>query len=429
MASRGQIFGILAGASAPMSRTELEEKVGESYRRFQTQLDRWVKQELIEDVGDHHYVLTDKGRDEALLGEIETISTAELPVELTGKGKETQATTQTTEYQQFLRLGMNVGVVPLNLIKITTDHIWSGGNYEDLRWVALGFQQMGIQRDLANRWLHAWGSHLKQPVPADLPADYLAPEARKVAEEAAAARKQGVGKRDYILDADDQLVNLGEGKGTMDYGDAMDLAKLRTARKKDAAGATPGSMADEITKVFNAFKAMMGDKVEGKSYLMKPGDNGYTVEEVDPNKPMLIQAGAGGSPSPSYYIDSEGKTQELKPGQPLVIFKEAGKPAPASQQYLIDQRTGEVREVAQGTPIIIKTEPAPGLQATPIRLKDKDGNDLVMDLTTLIRLEEHHDKQRRDEETHGVKLEIAKGFKGLIKHAEAALSHMGEEEE
>lgn len=427
MASRAQIFGILAGASAPMNRLELEEKVGESYRRFQTQLDRWVKQELIEDVGDHHYVLTDKGRDEALLGEFENIGTGTLPKELTATGGVTQETTQTTEYQQFLRLGMNVGVVPLNLIKVATDHIWNGGDYEDLRWVATGLQQMGIQRDLANRWLHAWGSHLKQPLPTDLPHEFLAPEERRSAEEAAAARKQGAGKRDYILDADDQLVYLGVGKGTMDYQDAMDLAKLRTARKKDAAAATPGSMAEEVTKVFTAFKELMGDKVVGKSYIVKPGDNGYQVEEVDANKPLLIQPAGGAQPSPSFYIDSEGKTQELKPGQPVVIFKEAVKTAPASQQYLINQTTGAVQEIIPGTPIVIKTEPAPGSQTTPIQLKDKEGNPIILDIGTYIRLEEHKEKQRRDEESHEVKIEIAKGFKDLLRNAQAAFSHMGEE--
>src|SRR4030042_2963828 len=63
MASQAGIFKVLAEAEHPLGREEIGNLVGESYRVFQTQLDRWVNRKLLEDVGDHHYMLTDKGRD------------------------------------------------------------------------------------------------------------------------------------------------------------------------------------------------------------------------------------------------------------------------------------------------------------------------------------------------------------------------------
>jgi len=67
MASKQQVFRVLAKASGPLSREELADGVGESYRGFLTQLNHWVKDGLIEDTGDQHYLLTDKGREDQLL--------------------------------------------------------------------------------------------------------------------------------------------------------------------------------------------------------------------------------------------------------------------------------------------------------------------------------------------------------------------------
>ncbi len=430
MASKEQILGILAGASAAMSRKEMEEKIGESYRGFQTQLDRLVKQELIEDTGDHKYVLTDKGREEALHGEFDEIPDDEPP---SGEKKEeTQATAQTTEYQQFLRLGKQVGVVPLSLIKVTTDHIWNG-DYQDLKWVASGLQQMGIQRDLANRWFNAWASHMKKPLPTDLPSDFQSPEVRKVQEKEEAEKKQGAGKRDYVLNADDVPEFVGEGNGSLDYKDAVDLSKIRAARRKDGTSSSPGSMADEVTKIFKAFKELAPEKVAGKTFLFKPGSDGsYQMEEVDPSKPIVLPAQAGIKPADSYLVSEDGQVQKLEAGKPVVIIKQA----PSSQgnvvsqkTVLVDKRTGETTEVAPGAPVIIIRESAAQSQMTPITIKDKDGNPMVLDLSTWFRLEEHKDKQRRDEESHQVKMDIAKTFKDALNKAGKALANMGEKEE
>lgn len=448
MATREQIFGILAAASAPMSRHTLEEKVGESYRHFQTQLNRWEKAEYIEDKGDHNYVLTERGRKVALTGmdvPPELQPGNELPGEGEGETEDgkaengaekpgssrvkTQAELGTTEFQQFLKLGQSVGVTPNNLIEVITNHIWNGGDYEDLRWVAVGFQQMGLQKDLGNRWLHAWGSHLKKPMPLNLPADYYMSEAQKDGVKSDEEKGQGAGKRDYILDDDDKPQWVGDRNGTLDYKDALDLAKMRAVRKSVGASSNaPVSQAEELTKLLKLVKEFMGTPSEPKSFIVKPGENGYQVEEVEQGKPILVPAIGAKEAVKSFYVDNEGKTQEINPGQPIVIFRDQQRSQQAQTHFLVDQRSGTVTEVAPGTPIIIKTESPPVNQSVPIQMKDKDGNPMVMDITTFITLEDHRDKQRREDESHKVKMEIAQGFKGLLKHVESAVSHMGSED-
>src|SRR4030042_6940532 len=60
MATKLQIFKILAACQVPVSREFIADRVGESYRNFQTQLDRWKKQGVIEEK--HRlYLLTQAG--------------------------------------------------------------------------------------------------------------------------------------------------------------------------------------------------------------------------------------------------------------------------------------------------------------------------------------------------------------------------------
>lgn len=429
MATKEKIFSILAGASGPVGRTELEEKVGESYRRFQTQLDRWVKQELIEDTGDHHYVLTDAGREEALAGPEETGAVhgedgSDKPPAISDE------TLGSTEYQQFIKFGRQTGVTPEALIQQTAAHIWAGGSYTDLKWVAQGLQQMGIRQDLRNRWFHSWRSYLKQGIPSDLPEEFLTTEAKKAESKADEAKKDGAGKRDYILNESYMPTYVGEGLGDLDKSEAYELSRSWAAgRARGGQAGGTGSMADEMVKMFTAFKQIMGDKAQGKSYIIRQGEGGMQVEEVDPNKPMVVNPPpADAKPASTWFVDAEGNTKEVQPGQPIVIKQAApvAQPQPA-QQYLVDKATGQVTPVTPGQPIVIQSAPQQN-QMSPIQVTDKDGKPMVLDLATFIKLEEHKEKQKRDDESHDMKMEIAKGFKDLLKNAQSALSNMGKEE-
>lgn len=434
MASKEQVLGVLAAASGPMSRAEVEEKVGESFRSLQTQfVNRWMKTEqLIEDVGDQHYVLTDKGREEALkVGEFKEID--EQPG-FSGQSKPggapepTEESLATTEYQQFLRLGKLTGVVPLALIKQTADHVWEGGDFRDMRWVAQAMIEMDIRKDLRGRWLHSWRTKMHQAIPTDLPAEFSPTEGRKTE----GKKEEGAGKKGYILSEDDVPINVGEGLGDLDYKDAVDLSKVRAAKRKEASAPGTSSPIDDVIKIVNLVKSTEGEKAVGKSYVVKPGeDGGFQVEEAESGKPILVPTSPAAKPGPSFYVGSDGEVKELPAGQPVVIIKEPTKAAaPSGTNYVVDQKTGEVKEVTQGQPIVIIRETGQS-QSTPIQVKDKDGNPMVLDLGTFIKLEEHRDKQRQDQESHETKMEIAKSFKDMLNKAGTALGHVieGEEEE
>ena len=61
MATKQQIFKVLAPYQVPIHRDFIAQELGESYRRFQTQLNRWTKLGLLEEKK-HRYLLTQAGR-------------------------------------------------------------------------------------------------------------------------------------------------------------------------------------------------------------------------------------------------------------------------------------------------------------------------------------------------------------------------------
>ena len=413
MPSKAQILNILASETAPLHRNKLAEKLGENtYRSFQTQLDRFEKQGLIDGTPDHEYSVTEAG--------IKELSDESLVTEETSEEK-----LGTTEYQRFISLGKITGISPPELIKQTADHVWNGGDFTDLDWVARAFQEMGIRQDLRNRWWHSWRTFLHQPIPSHMPAAIIEGEAKGDGKPAGKAKG-----RTHIFDADGNPVYVGEGLGDMSESDAVELAKIRAGRGARAtASQTPGSMADEVVKMFTAFKEVMGEKAQGKSYMVRQGEEGLQVEEVEPGRPMVISQPQGNNKQKTYFVNQDGEVQEAQPGQPIIIKQPSPLPAAGGGvQYLIDKATGQVTQVQPGQPIVIQTQaPQSQYPYTPIEMKDKDGNPMVLDLSTFIRLEEHKDKQRRDQESHETKQEIAKSFKDLIGKATSALGHMAEE--
>lgn len=459
--TKEQILGAIHTAGKPMHRKELEQVLGVSYRKFQGNLDYYKdkKRAWIVETDGNTYTLTEKGVEELLrVTEFEgveddvglrptpdmsaKVDTKEKGVEAEGSAtKETQTSVVetseeslgTTEYQQFLKFGRLTGVFPLALIKQTAEHIWNGGDYKDLKWVAEGLAQMGIRSDLLKRWFHSWRSYLKMGIPTDFSLDEISRLSSSDGKGGAqTGAKNPPGKRDYILSEDDLPVRVGDGAGDMDYDDAMQLAKIRAARGKGTtAPQSVGTMADEITKIFRAFKETMGDrgeKVEGKNWMVKPAEGGYKIEEVEPGKPILVPQQEVKA-SPSYIIKGDGTVQEITPGKPVIIVKEPQQASKASTHYLVDNKSGEVKEVAAGQPIVIIKEPQQqNNMMTPISVTDKDGKPMILDLSTYIRLEEHKEKKQRDQDAHETKMQIAQEFKSLLKKAGTALGNMAEGE-
>ena len=428
MASLQQVFGVLAKASAALGREELGTKVGQPVREWQTQLKGWIDHGFIKDTGDQHYILTDKGREKVLkeseLKDIENLG-LDGDEDLDGGKGAPQIAVATTEKQQFIRLGKISGVVPVQLIQQTADYVWEGGDYKDMNWVALAMQQLGLDKDVRGRWWHCWRAKMHQPIPNDLSPEFLTPDSKKD-EKTEGKKEEGAGKRGYILSEDDSPIFVGDGLGDLDYKDALDLSKLKVGRNKGTALASTSSQIDDVIKIVNLVKSQEGEKAVGKSYVVKPGGDGsYALEEAEPGKPIIVspqtQTNKVGL---SYFVDSEGTVKELPPGQPVVIMKEPPKSttAPSGSHYLVNDKTGAVTEVAPGQPVVIIRESS-NPQSTPIQVNDKDGNPMVLDLATYFKLEEHREGQRREEQSHQTKMEIATSFKELLTKAGTAFSH------
>lgn len=416
MATKEEMLGILAGESGAMNRTVFGKKLGLPTSSFQHQLDRMEKQGLVERTEQHEYTITEAGRQYAL-AEASPEETPPPP------GEETEETLKTTEYQQFVSMGQITGVVPMALISQTATHIWRGGDFRDLTWVWKGLTEMGIRPDLAQRWFHSWRSYLHQAVPSELALLIGTPQSAAEKEAAGKLEVSKKGKRDYILSGSDNPLYVGEGLGDLDYDDAVKLSTLRAAALvKGAIGAggagqaaTPGSMADEVVKIFNAFKETMGPQTtKGKSYVVKPGDEGYTVEEIEEDKPIVVSPPRAGdtNPSPSFLITSDGEIQEVPAGRPVVIKQPPqGVPASPAKTLIIRQTPEGLKEeyVEAGKPIII-SNPAPtsappmmlypALDTTGQPVYDGDGKPVYANLEPMMKWMGFQSQQKRDEERH-----------------------------
>ena len=443
MASKEEILGILAGETGPMNRTVLGKRLGLPTSDFQNQLDRLEKQGLVGKNEQNEYTLTEAGRQFAL-------AQPPPPPDETPPGEPTDESLKTTEYQQFIEMGKTTGVVPLALIEQTTKHIWRGGDFRDLTWVWKGLTEMGIRPDLAQRWFHSWRSYLRQAIPPELAASVGAPQPS--AEKGAAKEVVGKGKRDYILGPNDSPLYVGEGVGDLDYEDAVRLSTVRAAAQargvnltgQQGQPATPGSMADEMTKVFNAVTAFLGPQSKGKSYLVKPGEEGYVVEEVEEGKPTVIATPGRDNinPSPSFLIDGEGNVTEAPPGRPIVIKQAAlANPSPPGKTYLVRQ-TAEgmvTEEYEAGKPIIINAAPlSPGSNIPPMLpfpvigedgqpVYDKDGKPVYANIEPMMKWMGFQSEQKRADERHDALMGLVKTVRENLGDGVAALKTAAEE--
>lgn len=415
--TREEILGLFAKASGALSRQQLEEQIGNSYRMFQTQLNRLEGQGLINDEGDHHYVITDKGRQELERG----LKLQSDDGEVSGEAKDIAAEIKdeshtVTDKEKFIQLGMDAGMVNGGLIKGTTTLIWNRGDPRDLESVWAGFIEANIDRDIAKRWFNFWAAHIKKEVPPNI--------AKEVS--SSSGTKEKIDKDKTILthdiDKDGNPVYAGEKLGALTHDEAFELSKIiQSAKGKGMAQAKSESPGDQLAAkaVEKVISDMGGDKAPPVDETER------VINQVKALKELLGLGQDGKKDSVTEITNLVTLLKSLRE-----IFGDNRPSVTAAntiRQMLVDRQTGKVEEIDSGKPIVIVKEATPVSQQTPIRVKDKDGNDMVLDIGTYFQLEEHREKMRREDESHQTKMEIAKGFKDLLKNAQSALSNMGEE--
>ena len=410
MATRVEVFAVLAAASGPLSREQLGEQVGQPVREWQKQLKGWIDNGLIEDTGDQHYVITEKGRKETLPEDYEGLD---------GEGLKAvrelaQDSRTMTDREKFIQLGIDAGMTNKGFLKGTANLVWNRGDPRDLDSVWAGLKEANIDRDIASRWFNFWTAHIRKSVPINV--------ARELSYNIGSKDKSDKEKTclSHNIDEDGNPVYVGEGIGALTHDEAFELAKIKAgARARGTVQTKSESPGDSLAA--KAVEKVIGDMNQPPG---TPVDE--TARLLTQVKALHELLGLGDKPNSAdelaRFITLFKSVQEITRDN-----KPAPDPNPV-KHLLVDKQTGEIKEALPGQPIIIIRESTPVSQATPIQVTDRDGKPMVLDLATFIKLEEHRDKQRRDEDSHETKMELAKGFKDLLNKAGKALTHMAEEE-
>lgn len=471
MAHKREILDSILVAGGPTKLGEAAKRLGLKGREIKAQVDRCIKQELVFRNNEKDLIITEKGRqaledlrsEEAIAAAVakpipKPPATPEVAAEVTAEVKPEEAPPPShgasaigppitpkllpseaeaglTEYDFFFNICRTVGLDDQNS-GLVTRHIWQGGKNEDLDWLWKGLMQMQVRPDLAARIWHSWRSHLSMGIPETLK-DLLGTD--KPASASGDGDKSGAdrvpagkGLMSHII-RDNSPVYVGEGYGDMNYTDAIHLCEVRAAglaraSSTGAAVQTPGSMADEMVKVFNAFKDTMGDQIKGKSFIINQDEEGAHFEEIPMDKPVLVKEPrpAQAEPGKSWVVNAQGEVTEVPAGKPIVIQQSipATVTPPVGRHWLYDKATGKVEEVTADQPIIIAAQPAQQPQSPMISFQDPQGNPFTLDLSTYFKLEDHKNKVRREDEAHDVKIEIAKGAKDLVEKATRAFARM-----
>jgi hypothetical protein len=479
MADKYQILEAVLQAGGPTTKGEIAKRLRLKPRDIQTQVNRMARQGQLAQTGERDFIVTDEGmkcleeeRQRLAAPPVATppVTAAHPPDERIpeappdqppgpaseqpgagaqppvgdagiGSGKTapklmpSEEAAGVTDYQYFFNLCRMVGYSD-DTSGLVTRHIWMGGNYDDMDWVWRGLMQMQVRPDLAQRIWHSWRSYFHKAVPENLQ-DVLG-TGKPVTEEkkeAAAATAKGdlpAGRMSHII-RDDIPVYVGEGNGDLDKAEAVRICELRAAAMARGGAGTnapqnPADFAEQVSKIFTSFREMTGEQTKGKSYLIEQTDEGAQVREINQDEPVVLQREPPPGPMPgrSWMIRPDGTTEEIESGKPTVVYMnppQAERPAP-SKSYVYNQQTGEVKEVEAGAPIILGAAAPQQSMAPVIQFQDPSGNPFQLNLATYFQLEDHKNKVRREEESHEVKMEMAKGVKDLVAKAGRALAHM-----
>jgi len=394
MASKEQILAVLAGESGPMNKAVLSKRLGVPTSGWQSQADRMEKQGLIEKNEEKEYTITEVGRQFALAQPPEPPEPP--PPE---PGEETEESLKTTEYQQFIKMGKDTGVVPLALIEQVATHVWRGGDYKDLDWVWQGIAEMGIRPDLARRWFHSWRSFLHQPIPADLVTAVAAPQSS--AEKT--AKVEALGKeRDYIL-VDDMPVRVGQGVGDFDLETAKELAALRALKDRFSKGGTASTGAAPPAATPPMDQRLPDLITALKDFMKNPND-----DAVNTLRKEL----------------SDTKLDALK--QDII----SRIPQVAEPKSFIQQLSEFGTTMKDIGPIFKSmlgiSEPPAQSTVTPVLYKDKDGN--VLDINSIITLKKYEGDERRADVEQKAKEETGAAVRDFLGKIGSAATKMASRE-
>ncbi|MDD5700632.1 MAG: hypothetical protein PHU23_01165 [Dehalococcoidales bacterium] len=419
MATKEKVLGVLAAQPSPTTIQQLAKVIGEAPGNFHTQLTRMAKTKppLVIQDEDKKWSITEEG---IKYLEAEEDDSETPPQEVLKEAE--QPTTVISDYQKFMQLGRQSGIVNKELLKATCDHVWRGGDYTDLEWVHAALSQANIQPDVANRWTAYWSSHLKVS---------LTPKIREIMD---STRSDGRGgsiegkpmdmRLTHVINPDNGLpLYVGEGAGDYTYKDALEISKQFLASRGRGASiganssnqtsSDPYEVAMKLVQMINDAKSEAGVPPPAKNYIVKiDADGNASVDERDPSKPMIVQTKPLGSVEkpPAGALGLTNQVNEItalvQALASLGIVKLPGSDSGNLQQvkYVYLDNDGKPIESQPGQPIVIyKERPISPSSNASLTLQGQDGKDVTFrldQLDTLIRIEDWKNKTRREEESH-----------------------------
>jgi len=293
---------------------------------------------------------------------------------------------------KFKYYGKLAGVDP-DRILATTEAILTG-DPENLEHVWEVMTQMDIAMPNRRRWFNSWRYYLKQGIPAELREKVIgSPDGEKGEDLPFSAKERG---KDYII-VDEEPVRVGTGLGDYGLQDAKDIMAIRALKNRFAGAAQAGGGQSSATeKVSELLTAM-------EPYINKGSDLSALKETLAAQLAQMRQEimghipQQGAAPLPKSWID---QLTELSSALPM-LKSILGVPEAASN-------------------------PPSGI---PVTVTGPDGKPAIMDFSQALDFRKFMAEERRADESHATKIEVAKGFKDMLGKASTALSHMAEGEE
>jgi hypothetical protein len=256
-------------------------------------------------------------------------------------------------------------------------------------------------------------------------------------------------KLTHIIDQETGLpLWVGPGQGDYTYEDAKDISRQFLASRSRGAAAGVNRPADSIDQGIR-----IAELITAKSENAPPpkntvttiaADGSHTTQEVDPSRPIIIEAKPTPPAGPTGVAGMASQMSELQQLITLLsglgLVRLPGTPGEEKSQhkYIVIDKDGKQIESTGGQPIIIyRDQPsaAPNpMSSMPVTITGADGKPVTVgydQLQQFFAIEEWKDKRRREEDKHAGHMELVSTFKDLAKKGAAALqdvvSSKGEE--
>lgn len=442
MATQGDVLRALAEKEDAVKALDLVPEVKAGENTIRTWLNRLSKKGYVDGGGKEGWFITDEGR-QALDVE-KTVSVTREDV-----GADTESKLKYFAHLAGVSVEKAQGAVELILSR----------DPEDVDWCWEAMKQMDVPIDKRRVWHNQWRGYLHQPIPPSLKEEILGDREKKGDEKEEKGGGDGSRKsgRDYMI-VDDEPVFVGEGLGEFSLQDAKEILTIKAI--KAAKGRAPltentgpqGLSIDDIKTIIDMVQQGKGEQGGQKSYIVRPGEEGVVVEEIEAGKPLVIGGGSTppktlfinqegqleelqpgnpitisrSEPPKSYFVNPKGEVQELRPGEPIVVKQATQEP---SKTYVV-KPDGSTEEVAPGQPIIItQPPPTPEGDRIAVELDDSEGKSMgkiKLQLPDYIKYQKEFTGIRRDEEKHqqllGIFGEIRKSIPLVAKNIDGIIA-------